>query len=68
MDGIGGLDAFLVVGVADMLIVFPTAIIGKLYSYPLGFNWYVVTFYVPMVLISQIMIGYWLLSKKTLKL
>lgn len=55
---------FLVVGVTDMLIVFPTAVSAKLYLYPLGFNWYVVAFYVPMVLISQIMTGYYLLTKK----
>lgn len=58
---------FLIVGVADMLVAFPQAITGKLYLYHLGFNWYVVAFYVPMVLISQIMIAYWLLAKKTQK-
>lgn len=54
---------FLLVGVTDMLIVMTHAISIQLYLYPLGFNWYIVALYVPMVLISQMMIAYYLFKK-----
>ncbi len=56
---------FIIVGIADMSIAFPHALTAKLYLYPLGFNWYVVAFYVPMVFVSQVMIAYWLFAKRT---
>ncbi len=56
--------AFLTAGIADMLVALSHALAAKLYLYPLGFNWYVVAFYVPMIFVSQVMIAYWLLSRR----
>jgi len=54
---------FLVVGLVDSAVGGYTAMTAQLHLYPLGFSWMVVAFYVPMILVSQAVVGYVLLAR-----
>jgi hypothetical protein len=53
---------FNVVGLADIFMSVPLAIANQLYREPLGFSWYVFTFYVPALLVTHIMMLAWLIA------
>jgi len=56
--------AFNILGVADIVIATAAAINAKLYQYALGFNWYIVTFYVPTGIVTHAMMIYKLVYAK----
>jgi len=45
--------AFNVIGIADLLVSSGYAINAKMYQVPIGFNWYIVTFYVPALVVTH---------------
>ena len=45
---------FQIVSTIDILSALTFAMKDKLYDYSLGFNWFILTFYVPLVIVSQI--------------
>jgi hypothetical protein len=47
---------FSIFGFADLVIGTAKAIGAELYKFYLGWNWYIVVFYVPMLIVSQVMI------------
>src|SRR6266849_3492665 len=56
--------AFNILGVADIVIATAAAINAKLYQYALGFNWYIVNFYVPIGIVTHAMMIYKLVYAK----
>ena len=54
---------FFIVGVADSLIGTYTALTAQLQLFPLGFGWVIVAFFVPMIFVSEAMIGFLLFTK-----
>jgi hypothetical protein len=46
---------FNIIGLADIVMSMPLAISRQLYELPLGFSWYVFTFYVPALLVTHVM-------------
>jgi len=61
--GIGLAWAFSVVGIADLVFATAKAVGAELYTYYLGWNWYIVAFYVPVLAVSHAMIVYILLDR-----
>jgi hypothetical protein len=59
---------FNLVGVADIAISMPLAIANQLYNEPLGFSWYVFTFYVPALIVTHVMMLAWLARRHPAKL
>ena len=47
---------FTVVGTADLAFATLKAVRAEMYRYPMGWNWYILNFYVPMLVVSQVMI------------
>lgn len=47
--------AFNLVGVLDIVLSVPVAMMNRLYDEPLGFSWYVFTFYVPALIVTHVM-------------
>lgn len=59
---------FTVVGVADLVFATYKAVGAEMYKFPMGWNWYILNFYVPMLVVSHMMIVQRLLhEKKTLR-
>ena len=54
---------FSVVGIADVLMAIRIGIAERLYQYELGFNWYILNFYVPVICVTHVMILSRLLKK-----
>src|SRR3989442_824560 len=50
--------AFNLIGIADLLVSTGAAINAKMYQVPIGFNWYIVNFYVPALIVSHAMMVY----------
>jgi hypothetical protein len=48
--------AFSVVSVADLVYATWKAVGAEMYRFPMGWNWYILNFYVPMLVVSQAMI------------
>lgn len=48
--------AFSVVGIADLVFATLKAIAAEMYRFPMGWNWYILNFYVPMIVVSHVMI------------
>lgn len=46
---------FNIVGVLDVINALFQGISNQLYLYPLGFGWYVLNFYVPMVIVTHVL-------------
>jgi hypothetical protein len=54
---------FSIVGIADLIVGTAKAIEVEMYKFYMGWNWYIVVFYVPMLLVSQVIILQLLLRK-----
>jgi len=51
--------AFSVVGIGNRGIATMKAVAAEMYRFAMGWNWYILNFYVPMIVVSQVMIiGY----------
>jgi hypothetical protein len=47
---------FSAVGVADLGFATMKAVAAEMYRFPMGWNWYILNFYVPMIVVSHVMI------------
>jgi hypothetical protein len=47
---------FSVVGVADLVFATLKAVAAEMYRFPMGWNWYILNFYVPMIVVGHVMI------------
>ncbi len=56
---------FSAVGFADLIIGTAKAIGAEMYKFYMGWNWYIVVFYVPMLIVTQVMILQQLVRKST---
>ena len=54
---------FNLVGIADIVVSTAAAIGAKMYDIPIGFNWYIVNFYVPALIVTHVMMVARLLRK-----
>ncbi|SRR6266700_8165860 len=54
---------FNIFGALDIINAFRVGIGAKLYDYPLGFNWYILNFYTPLLIVSHFMIFSMLIKK-----
>ena len=58
---------FTVVGITDMLIASITGVSARVMHIPIGFNLYIATFYMPMVIVSHVLIVLILLKNTGVK-
>ena len=54
---------FSVVGIADLGFATMKAVAAEMYRFPMGWNWYILNFYVPMIVVSHVMIIRYLLRR-----
>lgn len=54
---------FNLIGIADIMISTGAAISAKMYEIPIGFNWYIVNFYVPALVVTHVMMVYKLIRR-----
>jgi hypothetical protein len=54
---------FSAVSVADLVYSTARAVAAQMYTFYMGWSWYIVSFYVPMLIVSQVMIIYYLLTR-----
>ena len=54
---------FNVIGIADIVVATGAAINAKMADIPIGFNWYIVNFYVPALIVTHAMMVYRLIRK-----
>lgn len=54
---------FNIVGIGDIVVALVKGVGAQLYTYPLGFNWYILNFYVPMLIVSHVMMVHRLIRK-----
>jgi hypothetical protein len=47
---------FSVVGIADLGFATMKAVAAEMYRFPMGWNWYILNFYVPMIVVGHVMI------------
>src|SRR5262245_31592108 len=47
---------FTVVGVSDLLFATMKAVAAEMYRFPMGWNWYILNFYVPMIVVGHVLI------------
>jgi len=55
---------FSLVSVIDLVYSTARAVGSQMYTFYMGWSWYIVNFYVPMLIVSQVMIIYYLLSRR----
>ena len=55
---------FNIVGVADIIMALVQGVTAHLYEFELGFNWYILTYYVPMLIVTHFMMIRILLSMR----
>jgi hypothetical protein len=55
---------FSIVSVADLVYATARAVASHLYTFYIGWGWYIVNFYVPMLIVSQVMIIYYLVANR----
>lgn len=55
---------FNLVGIADIVLALVQGIRGELYQYALGFNWYILNYYVPFLIVSHALMVYRLLKRR----
>ena len=53
---------FTLIGVGDLVWATVKAVGAEMYTFPLGWNWYILNFYVPMLVVGHVMI-IWLLTR-----
>ena len=56
---------FSIVSIADLVYATARAVASQLYSFYIGWSWYIVNFYVPLLIVSQVMIVYYLMTRRT---
>ena len=54
---------FSIVSVADLIYGTARAAGSQMYTFYMGWSWYIVNFYVPMLVVSQVMIIYYLVTR-----
>jgi hypothetical protein len=54
---------FTIVSIADLVYGTARAVGAQMYIYYMGWSWYIVNFYVPMLIVSQVMIVYYLVKR-----
>jgi len=54
---------FSVVGIADLVFATMKAVGAEMYRFPMGWNWYILNFYVPMIVVGHVMIIRYLLRR-----
>jgi len=54
---------FNIIGVADIVAATGASIDAKMADIPIGFNWYIVNFYVPVLIVTHAMMAYRLVRK-----
>jgi hypothetical protein len=54
---------FSLVSVIDLVYSTARAAGSQMYTYYMGWSWYIVNFYVPMLMVSQVMIIYYMLTR-----
>ena len=54
---------FSIVSVADLIYGAGRAAAAHLYTFYIGWSWYIVNFYIPMLIVSQVMIVHYLLKR-----
>ena len=54
---------FSVIGIADLVFATMKAVAAEMYRFPMGWNWYILNFYVPMIVVSHVMIIHYLLRR-----
>jgi len=54
---------FSVVGIADLVFATMKAVAAEMYRFPMGWNWYILNFYVPMIVVGHVMIIRYLLRR-----
>jgi hypothetical protein len=54
---------FSIVSIADLVYGTARAVDAQMYTYYMGWSWYIVNFYVPMLIVSQVMIVYYLVKR-----
>ncbi len=52
---------FNLIGIADLVVATGAGIGAKMYEFPMGFNWYILNFYVPALIVTHAMMVYRLL-------
>jgi hypothetical protein len=53
---------FTVVGIGDLIFATLKAVGTQMYTFAMGWNWYILNFYVPMLIVGHVMI-LWLLTR-----
>jgi hypothetical protein len=56
--------AFSVVGIVDLAVATQKAVAAEMYRYSMGWNWYILNFYVPMLVVTHAMILYYLVAAR----
>jgi hypothetical protein len=54
---------FSLVSVVDLVFSTARAVGSEMYNFYIGWSWYIVNFYVPMLIVSQVMIVYYLITR-----
>jgi hypothetical protein len=54
---------FSILSVADLVYSTARAVGSQMYTFYMGWSWYIVNFYVPMLMVSQVMIVYYLIRR-----
>jgi hypothetical protein len=55
---------FTVVGIADLIFATLKAVGARMFEYYMGWNWYILNFYVPVLVVSHVMIVQRLLDRR----
>ena len=53
---------FTIIGIGDLVFATLKAVGAQMYAFPMGWNWYILNFYVPMLVVGHIMI-IWILMR-----
>jgi hypothetical protein len=54
---------FSVIGIADPVFATMKAVAAEMYRFSMGWNWYILNFYVPMIVVGHVMIIRYLLRR-----
>jgi len=55
---------FSIISIGDLANATIKAVEGRMYTFYMGWNWYILNFYVPMLVVSQVMIIYYLVRSR----
>ena len=61
---IGLVWTFSLVGIADLVFATVKAVGAEMYRFPMGWNWYILNFYVPMIVVGHAMIIMYLMPAR----